>query len=174
VSTRAPKQIVRDVETRSTSFLKRGIDHRMISVALQAPECGRPRPRAGSRRLRRRPRRPCPRRSAGPVAVFRRPAPVAAGETCFTPARGRPSDTVRFVNANLFVSGLRTQAEVELSWQGRRGSATRPGRRRGTTPIGCSRRRRCRRWRRFSADVTLAAHDVEFTAWVARMRWWWR
>ena len=43
-STRTPKQIVRDVETALNAFLRRGIDHRKISVALQDPLPAAPAP----------------------------------------------------------------------------------------------------------------------------------
>ncbi|MEO6462360.1 MAG: hypothetical protein ABIP29_04735, partial [Candidatus Eisenbacteria bacterium] len=36
-SVRTPKNIVRDVETALKAFLKRSIDHRMISVAMVPP-----------------------------------------------------------------------------------------------------------------------------------------
>jgi hypothetical protein len=75
------------------------------------------------------------------------------------PSAGR----VRFVTANLFVSGLRTQAQVELSWQGttRLGSAT-----------GASARDNAHRLVAGATlqalvpylgdDVTIAPHEVEF------------
>jgi hypothetical protein len=75
------------------------------------------------------------------------------------PASGR----VHFVNANLFVSGLRTQAEVELSWQG----TTRVGNATGASA-------RDNAFRLLSSatlsalvpflgpDVTFAPHDVQF------------
>jgi len=175
VSTRAPKQIVRDVETALKAFLKRGIDHRMISVALQAPEgeadgapapppAVRVEPPVPAKAVAEAPAPVMPVASVAPVAT---PAPVAVAPqiaVSAAPLHG-PSETtrVRFVNANLFVSGLRTQAEVELSWQGttRVGNAT-----------GASARDNAHRLLASATlsalapflgpDVTLAAHDVEF------------
>ena len=164
--TRAPKQIVRDVETTLKAFLKRPVDHRMISVAVHEPEAvgkaaepvappvlpkvaapGGPEsvPANGSTRA--------PVDHAGPAggAEHRPPAPRESGSR------------VRFVNANLFVSGLRTQAEVELSWQG----MTRVG-----NAAGASARDNAHRLLSsatlnalvpyLGADMTLAPHEVEF------------
>lgn len=167
VSTRAPKQIVRDVETALKAFLKRSIDHRMISVALQAPdppEAATPeatvfRPAAAPAVAP----AAAPAASVAPAAV---PKPVAVSATSAVssaPVSGASETArVRFVNANLFVSGLRTQAEVELSWQGttRVGNAT-----------GASARDNAHRLLAsatlsalapfLGTDVTLSAHDVE-------------
>jgi hypothetical protein len=99
-----------------------------------------------------------------PAAV----APAAVQVAAEKPASSSPvpgaaeTARVRFVNANLFISGLRTQAEVELSWQGmtRVGNAT-----------GASARDNAHRLLASATlsalapflgpDVTLAAHDVE-------------
>jgi hypothetical protein len=161
VSARAPKQIVRDVETSLKAFLKRGIDHRMISVALQEPEATParatvplvtteappPKPVAP-------PVRPAPEKPAVAETPASRPEPVAARTG---------GSRVRFMTANLFVSGLRTQAQVELSWQGmtRLGNAT-----------GASARDNAYRLLSSATlnallpylgeDVTLAPHEVEF------------
>lgn len=163
VSTRAPKQIVRDVETALKAFLKRGIDHRMISVALQAPEdAPAPRAEVAAPAVAPAPAAPVP---APTLAAVPAPAAVSApNPVSATPVPGAAETTrVRFVNANLFVSGLRTQAEVELSWQGttRVGNAT-----------GASARDNAHRLLASATlsalapflgpDVTLSAHDVEF------------
>ncbi len=169
VSTRAPKQIVRDVETALKAFLKRGIDHRMISVALQAPEetPAPPAPRAEIAAVAPSPAVPVP--APAPAAVAPVVPPAAVAVAAEKPASAGPvagpaeATRVRFVNANLFVSGLRTQAEVELSWQGttRVGNAT-----------GASARDNAHRLLASATlsalapflgpDVTLSAHDVEF------------
>jgi hypothetical protein len=93
--------------------------------------------------------------AAPPPAVHAAAVAVAAPPT--------EAARVRFVNANLFVSGLRTQAEVELSWQG----ATRVGNATGASA-------RDNAFRLLSSatlsalapflgpDVSLAPHDVEF------------
>jgi hypothetical protein len=167
VSTRAPKQIVRDVETALKAFLKRGIDHRMISVALQAPEeadapAPAPRPEVAAPA----PAVPAPAAAPAPPPAAAAPPVTVAVEkpASAAPVHGPAEATrVRFVNANLFVSGLRTQAEVELSWQGttRVGNAT-----------GASARDNAHRLLASATlsalapflgpDVTLSAYDVEF------------
>lgn len=152
VSSRTPKQIVRDVETVLKAFGKRDIDHRVISVALQQPgpgstvvrpmrpqlvEGGSPAPvpaQTSAAQVVSMPVRPHGG-GAGPVAgspgggAFPDPGGAPTGRPVPNgPAPRRPEDVprVRFVTANLFVSGLRTQAQVELSWQGatRLGNAT--------------------------------------------------
>lgn len=149
-SVRTPKNIVRDVETALKAFLKRSIDHRMISVAIVPPvpvegekvELGRGSPPV------------TPRQPTLPPAPL---PPLVVPQVAATGAR------VRFVNANLFVSGLRTQAEVELSWQG----TTRVGNATGASA-------RDNAFRLLSSatlsalapflgpDISLAPHDVEF------------
>ncbi|MEP7028642.1 MAG: hypothetical protein ABI960_08600, partial [Candidatus Eisenbacteria bacterium] len=155
VSTRSPKNIVRDVETSLKAFLKRPIDHRMISVALQVPD-EVPEPKVMVL--------PPP-----PEAAGRRVEPVApppAAESRVSRPESTPTASgsrVRFMTANLFVTGLRTQAEVELSWQGmtRLGNAT-----------GASARDNAHRLLSTATlnalapylgeDVMLAPHEVEF------------
>lgn len=92
-SERPPKNIVRDVQTVLRTGLGVGIDHRVVSVA---------------------------RAQSGETAAA--PGPVATPEPLFddgaeteTP---RPGERIQFEGVNLFVSGPRTQAQVELRWQG--------------------------------------------------------
>ena len=161
VSARAPKQIVRDVETTLKAFLKRSIDHRMISVALQEPQPAAPAKtpeKTGNGVAHAAPRVPPPPPAAPPPPA---PAPVTGWEPAPAPREGNVR--VRFVSANLFVSGLKTTAQVELSWQGmtRLGSAT-----------GASARDNAARLLSNATlnalvpylgdDVTLAPHEVEF------------
>ena len=161
VSARAPKQIVRDVETTLKAFLKRSIDHRMISVALQEPQPAAPAKlpeKPGNGTAHAAPRIPSPPPAAPPPPA---PAPATAWEPAPAPREGNVR--VRFVSANLFVSGLKTTAQVELSWQGmtRLGSAT-----------GASARDNAARLLSAATlnalvpylgdDVTLAPHEVEF------------
>jgi hypothetical protein len=123
---RRPKQIVRDVESALNAAVKRRIDHRVISVVIvegEIPARTAPVKRvepdvSAARPAARRPPPP-PVRSPGVE-----PASAPAAKTPGSPALAR----IRFVSANLFVSGLRTQAQVELSWRGvtRMGSATGP------------------------------------------------
>jgi hypothetical protein len=157
-SVRTPKNIVRDVETALKAFLKRSIDHRMISVAMVPPmPVEGEKPAAGP--VAQPVTRPAPP-SQPPPPPPPAPAPLpplVAPQVAATGAR------VRFVNANLFVSGLRTQAEVELSWQG----TTRVGNATGASA-------RDNAFRLLSSatlsalapflgpDISLAPHDVEF------------
>ena len=166
VSTRTPKQIVRDVETTLKAFLKRPIDHRMISVALQEPQSVAPAkgpaekpPGNGATHAPARVAPPTPK--TPPPAPPPAPAPSVGWEPAPVPREGNVR--VRFVSANLFVSGLKTTAQVELSWQGmtRLGSAT-----------GASARDNAARLLSAATlnalvpylgdDVTLAPHEVEF------------
>jgi hypothetical protein len=114
---------VRDVESALHAYLNKRIDHRVISVVLERED--EPPAKANAAPLRAAPSVPkepraMPREAVAPEAVAERPAERR------TPAAARSRDRVRFVSANLYVSGLRTQAQVELAWQGmtRAGSAT--------------------------------------------------
>jgi hypothetical protein len=121
-TTRRPKQIVRDVESALSAFLRRSIDHRVISVVLvegpparaRSPELMAPPP----------PPPPAPEPPPRERAAGARESATANPSRALSPPG--PDERVRFVSANLIVSGLRTQAQVELSWQGvtRLGSAT--------------------------------------------------
>jgi len=101
-SARPAKQIVRDVQTLLLTRFKRSIDHRVVSVAfLKEPSPARaPQP--------------------PPAAAPRSSAIEAAPESVEEPER------IRFMGANVYVSGQRVQAQVELQWKGmpRMGSAS--------------------------------------------------
>ncbi len=168
VSTRTPKQIVRDVETALKAFLKRSIDHRMISVALQQPGQGFAAPAiaAGTAGAAATAGPASSGAPTGPPAAPVAPTvPTVPAAQAPVPVARRPEEIprVRFVTANLFVSGLRTQAQVELSWQG----ATRLG-----NATGASARDNAHRLLSSATlqalipylgeDVTLAPHEVEF------------
>jgi hypothetical protein len=101
-SSRPAKQIVRDVVGLLQARFQRAIDFRIVSVVYMDPPADAPPP--------------------APVTVPM-PAAVAPREV-EEPARH--DDRVRFVGVNLFVSGARTQAQVELRWKGlpRMGSAS--------------------------------------------------
>ncbi len=124
---RRPKQIVRDVESALAAYLKRSVDHRVISVVLvegapvrrAAPDRVEVAPLAASPPVEGASREPLLRRLEGEGGGGREPARGAGREVPV-------ADRIRFVSANLFVTGLRTQAQVELSWKGatRLGSAT--------------------------------------------------
>lgn len=97
-SERPPKNIVRDVQTVLKTRLGVGIDHRVVSVALaQKDEVDAPAMFAPAAD-----HAPIPE----PRAAEPEPEPVASDER------------IRFESVNLFVSGPRTQAQVELRWKG--------------------------------------------------------
>lgn len=90
-SERPPKNIVRDIQTVLRTGLGLGIDHRVVSVALaQKPEGGE-----------------APARAAAPAPGLPEEREAA-----------HPVERIQFEGVNLFVSGARTQAQVELRWKG--------------------------------------------------------
>jgi hypothetical protein len=102
-SKRPAKQIVRDVQTLLLTRFNQPIDHRVVSVAYTDPTAPpAPEPNAS--------REP----EAEPAEAIVSDAPAAA------------EDRIRFVSANVYVSGSRVQAQVELRWRGapRMGSAS--------------------------------------------------
>ena len=105
-SRRPPKQIVRDVQTVLLTRFNRSIDYRVVSVAYANAE------RDGSE----------------PTSTARPPAAADARPEAETMAafERAGAERIRFVSVNLFVSGPRTQAQVELRWKGlsRMGSAS--------------------------------------------------
>jgi len=136
---RSAKQLVRDVETCLRTRFSMGIDHRVVSVAFAKPL---PAPSAEPARPAATPSPPVPQAVAPPAPSAPPPpvtAPVsgaapspakswrAAGSAI--PARApRPAEDarIRFAGVNLYVSGPRVQAQVELRWKGigRMGSAS--------------------------------------------------
>ena len=102
-SKRPPKQIVRDVQTVLLTRFNRSIDYRVVSVAFTKTE----------------PPAAAPVAPAAPPASAPAPAratrSVPASEPEFERAEG---ERIRFGSVNLFVSGARTQAQVELRWKG--------------------------------------------------------
>jgi hypothetical protein len=178
-SNRPPKQIVRDVQTVLQARFNRSIDYRVVSVAYltqtasadasPAPKTTAPPPPAAAPP-------PPPAAAPPPAASARseappaeRPAPPAPDPGLTAPAVVRPDarpaerERIRFGSVNLFVSGPRTQAQVELRWRGlpRMGSAS-----------GWSTRANAHRLiaqatvaavREFLADeIALSARDAEF------------
>lgn len=92
-SERSAKHIVRDIQTMLLTSFRRQIDHRVVSVAFAKPEENLT---------------PNLRVSVSP--------PPQEPKVSATPAlaKGR----VRFSSVNLFVSGMKAQAQVELHWKG--------------------------------------------------------
>ncbi len=101
---RPAKTYVRDVQTALQTQLGVSIDFRVVSVAFTRGELE---PEAGDR----------------PVVPAAAPAPAPEP---VEPDAGVREDRIRFESVNLFVSGPRTQAQVELRWKGlpRMGSAS--------------------------------------------------
>jgi hypothetical protein len=95
-SERPPKNLVRDIQTALRAGLGLDIDHRVVSIARAEP-----------------------RSAAAAVAQ-------AELEEALESAPEPRGDRIRFESVNLFVSGARTQAQVELRWRGlpRIGSAS--------------------------------------------------
>lgn len=110
-SDRPPRNIVRDVQTILRAALNLTIDHRVVSVAVASHSAPPAADLADES--------PAPE----PAAVEPVPEPVVAEPE--PPATAR-DERIRFESVNLFVSGPRTQAQVELRWKGlpRIGSAS--------------------------------------------------
>jgi hypothetical protein len=109
-SGRAPKKIVRDIQTVLSAGLGLQIDHRVVSI-VRSPAA--PASEAASEF------ETIP--SVAPARVVSSGPGLA--EVTELPAR---DPRIRFESVNLFVSGARTQAQVELQWRGspRVGSAS--------------------------------------------------
>ncbi len=118
-SDRNPKQIVRDIQTILRAKVGVAIDHRVVSVAQARHDDAPP--------------------LAPPSAHAAADATAAPAPSARAAAPGRESaahleeddplaraERIRFEGVNLFVSGPRTQAQVELRWKGlpRMGSAS--------------------------------------------------
>lgn len=102
-SERPAKNIVRDVQTVLKTRLGISIDHRVVSVAQAQPGYG-----------------------ADDFAPVAAPVGRAEPEPAVAPSEPVREERIRFESVNLFVSGPRTQAQVELRWKGlpRIGSAS--------------------------------------------------
>lgn len=103
-SSRPAKQIVRDVQTLLLTRFNRQIDHRIVSVAFTAEKSESA------------PATAAPAAPTAPEAPAAAPAPgtAPAPASSTAPATGR----IRFTSANVYVSGARVQAQVELRWKG--------------------------------------------------------
>jgi len=113
-SSKKAKQIVRDVQTILRTRLNRGINYRIVSVAYVRKQPMAPRPQVVHTE---------PRQVEAPPTV--RPVAPALPEEDAESLADRSGDRIRFESVNLFVSGPRVQAQVELRWRGlaRTGSA---------------------------------------------------
>jgi hypothetical protein len=112
-SNRPAKQIVRDVQTALLTCCNRSIDYRVVSVAYAKAGPGEATDSVGAWDAPERPR----------VRVEPDLAPVAEADEPELEREG--AERIRFGSVNLFVSGPRTQSQVELRWKGlsRMGSA---------------------------------------------------
>ena len=170
-SNRPPKQIVRDVQTVLLTRFDRNIDYRVVSVAYvedDTPEpaasrvthpdlAGEPPPPATRTPTSAPTPAPASARTPAPASA-RSPEPNSARE-----ASWMPTERIRFQSVNLFVSGPRTQAQVELKWKGlpRMGSASGWSTRAGSDRLiaGAT----LAAVQEFVADdVALSIHEVEF------------
>lgn len=104
---RAVRPIIRDIQTLLITGFHESIDHRIVSV-FRAQQRTAVEPEAVA--------------ASAPDAVAAPEAPAAPEQA---PRAGRAADRIRFVSVNLYVSGPRAQAQVELRWKGitRMGSA---------------------------------------------------
>ncbi len=120
-SSRAPKLIVRDVQAVLHARFNRSIDYRVISVAYLNASPPSPEGNGGFAPA------PTPRTPEAPPAPMAAPLPppeparpVAKVIEAPPPVVDRPvpsEERIRFGGVNLFVSGPRTQAQVELLWR---------------------------------------------------------
>jgi hypothetical protein len=131
-STRPAKQIVRDVQGILHNKFQRTIDYRIVSVVYCDPA-----PAPGAETAGTAPLPPAPALPPAPPAATTGPPPPAPARfeerseatpaaSVPPPSSGPSSERIRYVGVNLFVSGARTQAQVELRWKGfpRMGSAS--------------------------------------------------
>ena len=120
-SNRSPKQIVRDVQAVLHNRFKRSIDYRVVSVAYLSSESAAPVKKADHGSGNGIASGPTPEPAAPATQEVPR-APVARVVEAPLPApTERPAtleERIRFGGVNLYVSGPRTQAQVELVWRG--------------------------------------------------------
>jgi len=132
-STRAAKQIVRDVQGILHNKFQRTIDYRIVSVvyldppAAESPESSETAVRAVVSAPPPAPVTPAATTDPPPAPVrFEERSEATPAASAPQPASGSRGERIRYVGVNLFVSGARTQAQVELRWKGfpRMGSAS--------------------------------------------------
>ena len=113
-SERPAKHIIRDIQTLVLTQFGRSFDRRVVSVVYKGP--AKPDGSAKAVEDGDGDGRPAPSAQA--------PVPGLSGG--LEPLRTRATDRIRFVSVNLYVSGPRAQAQVQLRWKGitRMGSAT--------------------------------------------------
>jgi hypothetical protein len=154
-STRPAKLIVRDVQAILLTRYNRHIDYRVVSVAYTRADNA---PAAETQA-----------RASSPAPASSRPTPreQPGGASAAIPPEPQPrppsAERVRFAGVNLFVSGPRTQAQVELKWKGlpRMGSASGWSTRTGAHRLIAA--ATLAAVQEYLADeVALTVHEVEF------------
>lgn len=137
-SNRPAKQIVRDVQTVLQARFNRSIDYRVVSVAYltqgssppqEPPPAAKSAPLAPEPMLAPAAAQAPPQVEDPPPIEPRAATPTSESRETRTPprtAQRTEMERIRFGSVNLFVSGPRTQAQVELRWRGlpRIGSAS--------------------------------------------------
>jgi len=119
-SNRPPKQIVRDVQAVIHNRFKRSIDYRVISVAYLSSESASSSKKADHGSGNGVASGPTPEPVAPASQEIPRPTVAKVVEAPAAPIE-RPAaleERIRFGGVNLYVSGPRTQAQVELLWKG--------------------------------------------------------
>jgi hypothetical protein len=131
-TTRPAKQIVRDVQGILHNKFQRTIDYRVVSVVYLDPPSAEDAAPPVVAPLMTTPETPAMPAAPGAIpAPPAPPAPVRRAEPRTEAAPAAPvtaasAERIRYLGVNLFVSGARTQAQVELRWKGfpRMGSAS--------------------------------------------------
>jgi hypothetical protein len=166
-STRPAKLIVRDVQAILLTKFDRSLDYRVVSVAHTRPESARAgnsktaenaTPAASGPTAESAPPRPRPAPAPAPASSSRVASSLAESDS-----RSATGERIRFAGVNLFVSGPRTQAQVELKWKGvpRMGSASGWSTRAGAYRLIAA--ATLAAVQEFIADeVALGVHEVEF------------
>jgi hypothetical protein len=131
-TTRPAKQIVRDVQGILHNKFQRTIDYRVVSVVYLDPPSAEDAAPPVVAPLMTTPETPA--MPAAPAAIPAPPAPPAPVRRAeprteaapAAPVTAASAERIRYLGVNLFVSGARTQAQVELRWKGfpRMGSAS--------------------------------------------------
>jgi len=119
-SNRPPKHIVRDIQSVMLNRFKRSIDYRVVSVAYLSAETTTAATDRGSGNGVA--SGPTSEPAAPPLEEAPRPTVAKVVQAPTPPITSeRPAaldERIRFAGVNLYVSGPRTQAQVELVWRG--------------------------------------------------------
>ena len=116
-SRRPAKQIVRDIQSLLVTSFQRKIDHRVVSVAFTSTPA-EPARMAEAARMVEASHIAEAARIAEAVSAPAAPARIGLHQPAEPEPAEPPEDRIRFGSVNLFVSGPRAQAQVELRWKG--------------------------------------------------------